>query len=162
MKSLLVALALGMMALPAHALDRAEYLGSVRLSRTGGVKSFRTPACRPGERTDAFRITVRNQPAYIDQVGLQFRNGQTQYFRVQQNFPANSRTRWVDLRGNGRCIAAVQISGQSLNLLQKATVDIEGRVMNNNGGGWPGGGNGGGWPGDDDGDDDGYDDDYGN
>lgn len=148
-----------MMALPAEALARPEFLGSTKLSRTGSTKVIRTPACRQGERMDAVRITVRNQPAYIEQLGLQFRNGGTQYFTVRQEFPGNSRTRWIALR-NPRCITAIQISGQSLNLVQKATVEIEGRVRNNNGGGWPGGGNGGGWPGDEDEDDDGYDDGY--
>lgn len=157
MKTLLLAAAVGMMALPAEALEleRVVLLGQTQLSRTGSSKVLRAPACRQGERMNAIRIAVRNQPAYIDQVGVQFRNGNTQYFRVRQDFPGNSRTRWVDLRGKGHCITAVQVSGQSRNLLQKATVEIHGRTMNNNGGGWPGGGgNGGGWPEDDYDDDD--------
>lgn len=159
MKQLITAMAVAMMALPA--LARPEFLGSTKLSRTGGAKVIYTPACRQGERMDALRIVVRNQPAAIQQLGVQFRNGATQYFRIQQQFPANSQTRWIDLRGNGRCVTAIQIVGQSLNLIQKATVEIYGRVRQNNGGGWPGDGNGGGWPGDDDGYDDGYDDDDG-
>lgn len=162
MKNLLVAMALGMMALPAQALElnRVVSLGATKLSRTGSTSTFRAPPCRQDERVEAIRIVVYNQPAQIQQLGLQFRNGNTQYFRVNQQFPGNSRTRWVDVRGNGKCITAIQISGQSMNILQKATVEVQGRVRNI-GGGWPGGGNGGGWPGDDNGDyEDEYEDDY--
>ncbi len=145
MTKLLLALAVGAMALPAQALElnRTVLLGAAKLSRTGSTINFRAPACRQGEKMDAVRIVVRNQPAYVDQLGVQFKNGNTQYFRVRQDFPGNSRTRWVDLRGNGHCITAVQLSGRSLNFLKKATVEVQGRTRNNNGGG-------NGWPSDDD------------
>ena len=152
MKNLLLAVALAMVALPAQALDRADFLGATKLSRTGSAKVIRTPDCRQGERVDALRLVVRNSPAYIEQLGVQYRNGRTEYFRFRQQMPGNSQTRWIDLRGNnGKCVAAVQIVGQSLNLLQKSTVEVYGRVRNNNGGGWPGGNDG--WPNDNDRDD---------
>ncbi len=156
MKTLIVALALGFLALPAQA--RQEYLGGGRLSRSGGAITFATQTCRQGERMDALRIVVRNQPALIDMLGVQYRNGRVERIRVQTQFPANSQTRWINLRGNG-CARAIQITGRSLNLLQKATVEIYGHIRQNHG--WPGGNNGG-WPGENDGYNDGYGDDDGN
>lgn len=143
MKTILVAAAVSFMALPAFA--RSEFLGSGRFSRTGSAVSVYGPRCRQGEVMDGMRLIVRNQPAYVDQIAVRFDNGRVQRFAVRQNFPANSQTRWIDLQSN-TCVNAVQVTGQSLNLLQKATAEIWGRV---NYYGWPGGGNGGngGWPG---------------
>lgn len=156
MKTLLVALVMTFAVQAAEA--RPEFLGSGKFSRTGSAITVNGPRCTKFEQMDAVRLAVRYQPAYVQEIAVQFQNGRVQRIPIQMNFPANSRTRWIDLRSNGRCVNAVRVIGQSQNVFQKATAEIYGRVRNNNGGngGWPGGngGNGGngGWPDDDDND----------
>lgn len=61
----------------------------------------------------AFQIGIRGDAAEIRDLRVIFGNGRMQDMPVRQRFRAGENSRWIDLRGDDRCIQGVYVFGRS-------------------------------------------------
>ena len=61
----------------------------------------------------AFQIVIRGDGAQIFDLRVIFGNGRSQDLPVRRNFRAGENSRWIDLRGDDRCIQGVIVFGRS-------------------------------------------------
>lgn len=61
----------------------------------------------------AFQIGIRGDGAQIHDLRVIFGNGQMQDMPVRQQFRAGDNSRWIDLRGDERCLQGVYVFGRS-------------------------------------------------
>jgi hypothetical protein len=94
--------------------DAVVLLGRTKLSNhtdTDFVPVYSCSQDRIG--VSAIQLRVRRDGANIDQVHVQFGNGQVQQLHVRQYFTRDSVSRWIPLAGGVRCIRGLRIVGDS-------------------------------------------------
>ncbi len=58
-------------------------------------------------------IRVTRHRAEIDRLSIKFWNGTTQELELRERFRPGTASRWIDLRGEARCIKSIRIKGDS-------------------------------------------------
>lgn len=59
------------------------------------------------------KLFVRQYPVQIDRLRVQFHNGQFQELQVKDHFKKNTSSRWIDLKGDKRCIKKIIVVGDT-------------------------------------------------
>lgn len=110
----LLALALLGCATPAQA-DPGVWLGAVRLAEGKDRDVVRLPPCNrsPNVAVRELRVKVLEYPAELDHLRVVFHNGESQELQVKQHFGAGDSSRWIDLRGQRRCIQRIIVIGDT-------------------------------------------------
>ena len=129
MKTLLKALALTLAALaaPAAMADRVEFLGQTQLGLGRDRDVVNLGDCRgPNDPIRALKMVVRHAPGNIDKLVVRYGNGQKDELEVRDRFPAGGESRWIDLRGNRRCVERIIIVGDSDARFARPTVQFYG------------------------------------
>lgn len=90
-------------------------LGAVRLSDAPDKDVVALPGCDDSENDPVthLKIRVNDFGAEINDLEVKFHNGETQNVEVRHRFEPGSDSRWIDLRGDARCIAKIRVLGDS-------------------------------------------------
>ena len=90
-------------------------LGQVRLTDRTDMDVVRLPACKTSENVpvNRVRLVVKQHPAEINRFKVVYHNGQMQVLDVRKNFAADSKSTWIDLKGDARCIKEFIIIGDT-------------------------------------------------
>ena len=93
-------------------------LGKVRLTDRTDRDVVRLPACNTSANVGVNRVqlVVKEHPAEINRFKVVYYNGQMQVLDVRKNFAANSKSNWIDLKGEARCIKELIIIGDTQSL----------------------------------------------
>jgi hypothetical protein len=76
----------------------------------------------------ALKIQIQTRAADIDHIAVQYGNGNWDELLVRDRFGRGSESRWIDLRGNERCIQTIAVVGESMGLPgRQATVIVLGK-----------------------------------
>jgi hypothetical protein len=99
---------------PAAGADGGR-LGAVQLRDRKDWDLLRLGACSGGENFPVthLKLRVRDFPAGIDRLTVTYGNGATDELPVRERFAAGSESRWIDLRGEARCITSIRIIGDT-------------------------------------------------
>ncbi|NJK34595.1 MAG: DUF2541 family protein [Oscillatoriales cyanobacterium SM2_2_1] len=114
------------------ALASERLLGRVRLSYSErDLDIIRVQnTCRNPNRDGfrAIRLVVDRGDADIQGLFVQYGNGRREQLPVRQRFRSGSSSRYIDLKGNQRCLVAIAILGDTNNLRsrQQARVRVFG------------------------------------
>jgi hypothetical protein len=92
-----------------------DRLGAVHLNDAKDRDVIVLPACKVSKNSKARKIsfTVDKFPAEIDKLKVVFQNGEQQELVVKDHFRANSRSRWMNLNGDARCISKIVVKGDT-------------------------------------------------
>ena len=74
------------------------------------------PSCESGENNYVrwFRFTVENASANIQGINITFDDGGTDFLKpLRHNFDPGRKSRWMDLRGDHRCITQIEVLGST-------------------------------------------------
>ncbi len=130
MKAVTAAILMSVLALgatvspPAHAGDRL--LGSTHLTKVENDKDVLVFAkCRRGIR--AVQVRAHQGQIEIERLWVRYANGARDDLDVRDRIGQGGHSRWIDLRGDGRCIKAIGIVGDTELSYDQARVDIWGR-----------------------------------
>jgi hypothetical protein len=91
------------------------------------------PPCNTeaNQRVSQVRVVVKNHPAEINRVRIQFQNGTDQVFNVNRHLAVGQMSPWVDLQGGSRCIQRITFVGDADTVGFKpnarSTVVVQGR-----------------------------------
>ena len=109
---------------PAHAGDRL--LGSTHLTKVENDKDVLVfVKCRRGIR--AVQVRAHQGQIEIERLWVRYANGARDDLDVRDRIGQGGHSRWIDLRGDGRCIKAIGIVGDTELSYDQARVDIWGR-----------------------------------
>ena len=76
----------------------------------------------------AMKIKVLKAPVEIKSISIRYGNNKTDELPVRKNFAKNSESKWLDLKGDRRCVKAVAVLGKTKNQAsQQALVQFYGR-----------------------------------
>ena len=91
------------------------------------------PPCNTAanQRVSQVRVVVKNHPAEINRVRIQFQNGTNQVFNVNRHLAVGQMSQWVDLQGGNRCIQRITFVGDAdtagFRPNARSTVVVQGR-----------------------------------
>jgi hypothetical protein len=90
-------------------------LGQVRLTDAKDKDVVRLPACSTSANVKVNRVqmVVKEHPAEINRFKVVYHNGEMQVLDVKEQFKADSQSRWIDLKGQARCIKELIIIGDT-------------------------------------------------
>jgi hypothetical protein len=93
-------------------------LGQVRLTDRKDRDVIVLPPCKANGnvRVNRLRLKINQHPAEINRFKVVYHNGEMQVLSVKQTFRADSQSRWIDLKGNARCIKQIVIIGDTQSL----------------------------------------------
>jgi Protein of unknown function (DUF2541) len=101
--------------LPSHASE-AHLLGQTVLNYAeNDLDILRLGKCPPHRLVRAIKVRVLRGTAEIEYFKVTFANGDSQSFRVRENVVQGRTSRWVDLKGNKRCITSITVLGDTDN-----------------------------------------------
>ena len=109
-------------ALPASASVKSGVkLGQVHLADVKDRDTIVLPHCRVSSNKKISKIGFRvtKYAAEIDHMKLVFHNGEKQTLNVKDHFSRNSTSRWIDLKGDNRCIAKIVVKGDTDTVLRR-------------------------------------------
>lgn len=87
-------------------------IGFTMLSSSDFDFDFDNVEIRNKNFSDAVKLKVINDGAFIDRLSINFCEGGSEIFRFSDRFASNSSTGWIDLPGRSRCISSFSVSGQ--------------------------------------------------
>jgi len=64
-------------------------------------------------RVSRIKFTVNAYPAQVDSLKVVYRNGGVDTLTVKNHFAVDSGSRWIDLKGNQRCISRIIVHGDT-------------------------------------------------
>ena len=99
-------------------------LGSVQVADRTSKDVIRLPVCDGTNNipVNSIQLKVRKKPVQIDKVKVEFYNGQQQLLTVKKHMKAGEDSRWLDLKGDARCIKKI------INSKKQSTVAVAGKV----------------------------------
>ena len=91
------------------------FMGSVSLTDFKDVDVIHLRPCRTrmNHPVSQIKLKVKKIPAEIDRLNVTFYNGSRQEIYVRDHFKPFSSSRWIDLRGNRRCIKKIVVVGDA-------------------------------------------------
>ncbi|MEE2744480.1 MAG: hypothetical protein VYD54_11255 [Bdellovibrionota bacterium] len=91
------------------------FLGSVSLTDRKDVDVIHLRSCRTRSNrpVSQIKLKVKKVPAEIDRLKVIFQNGGQQEIYVRDHFKPFSESRWIDLRGQRRCIKKIIVRGDA-------------------------------------------------
>ena len=91
------------------------FLGSVSLTDRKDVDVIHLRSCRTRSNrpVSQIKLKVKKVPAEIDRLKVIFHNGGQQEIYVRDHFKSFSGSRWIDLRGQRRCIKKIIVRGDA-------------------------------------------------
>ena len=123
-----IALFAATLALAAPALAAERHLGATRLSKAeNDTDVIRMPPCREKGRISEVKMKVHRGTVEVEKLWVRFKNGEVDHLEVRERIPEGGETRWIDLKGGKRCIAAIGIIGDTEKSVDQARVDFWGR-----------------------------------
>jgi hypothetical protein len=96
--------------------NHIQFMGEARLDVRQDVDVINTIGNCPNYRNQsiyALQLRVYEASANIDQLLVQYGNGQWDELHVREDFRPGSTSRWIDLPGGKRCVEKIIISGDS-------------------------------------------------
>jgi hypothetical protein len=106
--------------------DAARRLGHTRLTRVeNDVDVLRFAPCRRG--IGAVQLRVARGQVEVERLWVDFARGGREVLEVRDRIGEGRASRWIDLRGGERCIAAVGIVGDTERSRDQARVEVWGR-----------------------------------
>jgi hypothetical protein len=110
------------------ALSDERHLGSTRLSKAeNDVDVLRMPPCREKGRVSEVKLKVQKGSVEIEKLWVKFKNGEIDHLEVRERIREGGESRWIDLKGGKRCVAAIGIIGDTEGSRDQARVDFFGR-----------------------------------
>lgn len=109
-------------------------LGSIQVADRTSKDVIRLPVCDGTKNipVNSIQLKVRKKPVQIDKVKVVFYNGQQQILTVKKHMKAGEDSRWLDLKGDARCIQKIVFVGDAdtrrLNSKKQSTVVVAGKV----------------------------------
>lgn len=109
-------------------------LGSIQVADRTSKDVIRLPVCDGNKNipVNSIQLKVRKKPVQIDKVKVEFYNGQQQLLTVKKHMKAGEDSRWLDLKGDARCIKKIVFVGDAdtrrLNSKKQSTVVVAGKV----------------------------------
>ena len=109
-------------------------LGSVKVADRTDKDVIRLPVCDGTNNipVNSIQLKVRKKPVQIDKVKVEFYNGQQQLLTVKKHMKADEDSRWLDLKGESRCIKKIVFVGDAdtrrINSKKQSTVIVAGKV----------------------------------
>ena len=97
-------------------IGATTFLGYAQLNDQLTNDTVALPSCDNGDNNYVSEVSfmVTHSGAQIDWVYLTFENGETDVLEFRRNyFNAGQTSRWIDLRGEYRCIGQIEILGHS-------------------------------------------------
>jgi hypothetical protein len=118
--------------LSANALAAERLLGAAVLTGIPDRDIINVPGICPSPAHPMIRslkVTVRKHAAQIDQLDVRYGNGIWEPLDVRQHFAPETSSRWIDLRGDNRCVDAIKIVGRAdgMNHDRDTLVEVWGR-----------------------------------
>jgi hypothetical protein len=113
--------------------SKIHKLTQVKLGEQTERETKFLPKCNTDDnpRVSQVRVVVKNHPAEINRVRIQFHNGTDQVFNVNKHLTADQMSAWVDLQGESRCIKSITFVGDADTIGFKpnarATIVVQGR-----------------------------------
>lgn len=91
------------------------FLGSVSLTDRKDVDVIHLRPChtRSNRPVSQIKLKVKKVPTEIDRLKVIFQNGGHQEIYVRDHFRPFSGSRWIDLRGQRRCIKKIIVKGDA-------------------------------------------------
>lgn len=113
---LLIALASCLISSSLMSAETKFLLGFVSLADNRDVDIVNLPECRDSynERATHVQIEVLKYDANLDSIRLTYQNGEVEYLRLGRFYNAGSRTQWVNLMGEARCVKSIRVTGESV------------------------------------------------
>ena len=90
-------------------------VGSVHLADRKDRDVVVLPPCSvsKNKRADDISFRVTKYGAEIDHFKVVFQNGEQQVMSVKDHFRVNSSSRWINLKGDNRCIQRIIVKGDT-------------------------------------------------
>jgi Protein of unknown function (DUF2541) len=104
-------------------------LGKTQLSYSESDRDvIRLGACPPNRKVTSLKVAATQGDADIRLLRVRYGNNQTEELWVRSRLNRGSETRWIDLKGNQRCVTAILIVGDTVNSSPRpATLQVYGR-----------------------------------
>ena len=101
--------------LPSHAEPTAIRLGAVQVAERTDKDVIKLPPCGSSnnQKVNSIQIQVHKKPVQVDKLKVVFHNDQHQEFSVKKHLKAGESSRWLDLKGEARCIKKVVFIGDT-------------------------------------------------
>ena len=112
----------------------AVKLGSVQVADRTSKDVIRLPVCNGSQNVpvNSIQLKVRKKPVQIDKVKVVFHNDQQQLLTVKKHMKAAEDSRWLDLKGDARCIKKIVFVGDTdtkkVNSKKQSTIVVVGKV----------------------------------
>ena len=99
---------------PAEA-SQSVRLGTVTLSDATDRDEVNLPPCEssPNVKVTALKVDVKKFDAEINLLRITYQNGQKEELELRNHIQAGSSSRWIDLKGEARCIKRIVIVGDT-------------------------------------------------
>ena len=113
--------------------SKVHTLTRIKLGEQTKKETKFLPSCKTDDnfRVSQIRVVVKNHPAEINKVRIQFQNGNDQFFNVNKHLSVGQMSPWVDLEGGSRCIKRVTFVGDADTVGYKpkarSTIVVQGR-----------------------------------
>jgi Protein of unknown function (DUF2541) len=104
-------------------------LGKTQLSYTENDRDvIRLGKCPPNQSIRSIKVAAVKGTADIKLLRVRFGNNQTEDLSVRSKINQGSQTRWIDLKGNRRCVTAIVVVGDTADYSRRpATLQVYGR-----------------------------------
>jgi hypothetical protein len=116
--------------MPPSRPDETVRLGGTRLSPIVDSDTINVNSCAAGEagRISEIRINAVQHSARITSLRVTYGNSNTDDITLNTTVRAGHATRWIDLKGRGRCVRTIRVFGRSQSIgFKEATIEIYGR-----------------------------------
>lgn len=112
--------------------DQTKFLGQTQLSYSNNSLNILQVQKKCSDLTtqgfNAIRVEAFKGSANIVSFKIQYGNGQWETLMVAENLKQGSTTKWLDLKGDTRCLESIAVIGKtSNNSFNRVTLKIYGR-----------------------------------
>ncbi len=121
-----------------HNANRGAMYGKVKLgsmaihenTERNVIKLSKCGARKANKKVSYIKLLVKSENVQIDKLKVTFQNGAKQVLNVKDHFRVGETSRWIDLKGQKRCIKKIVVVGDAdsfgYNLRKKARVTFFG------------------------------------
>lgn len=109
--------------------NQGYLLGKTQLSYAENDRDvIRLGKCPPNQLIRSIKVAAVKGTADIKLLRVRFGNNQTEDLSVRSKLNQGSQTRWIDLKGNRRCVTAIVVVGDTADYSRRtATLQVYGR-----------------------------------
>lgn len=109
--------------------EQGYLLGKTQLSYAENDRDIiRLGQCPPNPAIRSIKVASVKGTADIKLLRVRYGNNRTEDLSVRSKIPQGSQTRWIDLKGNKRCITSIIVVGDTANYSSRpATLQVYGR-----------------------------------